>query len=120
MTRVAISRLNYNIDGYFLVVEHDLVARAAERNFSRLAVNEVAEVDEAIESAVEYAGPDALVIVTNNYSLGRSARCLRLQPPTWWRSPARSTPTVTWSSPRPFRWPRLLSPPGWPDREAPR
>lgn len=70
MTRVAISSLNHNIDGYFLVVEHDLVARAAERNFGRLAVNEVAEVDEAIESAVEYAGPDALVIVTNNYSLG--------------------------------------------------
>jgi len=70
MTRVAISRLNYNIDGYFLVVEHDLVARAAERNFSRLAVNEVSEVDAAIESAVEYAGPDALVMVTNNYSLG--------------------------------------------------
>jgi alkaline phosphatase len=70
MTRVAISTLNHNIDGYFLVVEHDLVARAAERNFGRLAVSEVAEVDEAIESAVEYAGPDALVIVTNNYSLG--------------------------------------------------
>jgi hypothetical protein len=46
------------------------VWRAAERNFGRLAVNEVAEVDEAIESAVEYAGPDALVMVTNNYSLG--------------------------------------------------
>jgi alkaline phosphatase len=70
MTRVAVSSLNHNIDGYFLVVEHDLVARAAERNFGRLAVNEVSEVDEAIESAVEYAGPDALVIVTNNYSLG--------------------------------------------------
>jgi alkaline phosphatase len=70
MTRVAVSTLNHNIDGYFLVVEHDLVARAAERNFGKLAVNEVAEVDEAIESAVEYAGPDALVIVTNNYSLG--------------------------------------------------
>jgi alkaline phosphatase len=70
MTRVAISSLNHNIDGYFLVVEHDLVARAAERNFGKLAVSEVAEVDEAIESAVEYAGPDALVMVTNNYSLG--------------------------------------------------
>jgi len=79
MTRVAISRLNYNIDGYFLVVEHDLVARAAERNFSRLAVNEVAEVDQAIESAVEYAGPDALVMVTNNYSLGAVGP---LPPPT--------------------------------------
>jgi len=70
MTRVAISSLNYNIDGYFLVVEHDLVARAAERNLGKLAVSEVSEVDEAIDSAVEYAGPDALVIVTNNYSLG--------------------------------------------------
>ena len=89
MTRVAISSLNYNIDGYFLVVEHDLVARAAERNFGKLAVNEVAEVDEAIESAVEYAGPDALVMVTNSYSLGAvgplpspSASDLAEPPPT--------------------------------------
>ena len=70
MTRVAISGLNKNINGYFLVVEHDLVARAEERNFGKLAVNEVSEVDEAIQSAIEYAGPDALVMVTNNYSLG--------------------------------------------------
>jgi alkaline phosphatase len=70
MTRVAISGLNKNINGYFLVVEHDLVARAAEQNFGKVAVNEVSEVDEAIQSAVEYAGPDALVIVTNNFSLG--------------------------------------------------
>jgi alkaline phosphatase len=69
MTRVAISNLNSNLDGYFLVVDHDLVARAAERNLGRLAVNEVSEVDEAVRSAVEYAGPDALVMVTNNYSL---------------------------------------------------
>jgi alkaline phosphatase len=89
MTRVAVSTLNHNIDGYFLVVEHDLVARAAERNCGRLAVNEVAEVDEAIQSAVDYAGPDALVIVTNNYGLGAvgalpppSASDLAVSPPT--------------------------------------
>jgi alkaline phosphatase len=70
MTRVAVSTLNHNLDGYFLVVEHDLVARAAEGNFGKLAVSEVEQVDAAIQSAVEYAGPDALVIVTNNYSLG--------------------------------------------------
>ena len=70
MTRVAVSTLNHNLDGYFLVVEHDLVARAAERNFGKLAVNEVNQVDQAIESAVEFAGPDALVVVTNSYSLG--------------------------------------------------
>jgi len=70
MTRVAISSLNYNLEGYFLVVEDGLAARAAEQNLGRLAVNDVAEADEAIETAVEYAGPDALVMVTNNYSLG--------------------------------------------------
>jgi len=70
MTRIAISGLNKSVNGYFLVVEHDLVARAAEQNFGKLALNEVAEVDEAIQTAVQYAGPDALVVVTNNYSLG--------------------------------------------------
>jgi len=70
MTRAAISSLNYNINGYFLVVTHGLVARASEQNLGKLAVDEVAEVDEAIQSAVEYAGPDALVMVTNSYSLG--------------------------------------------------
>lgn len=74
MVRVAVSRLNHNGNGYFLVVEHDLVARAAERNFGKLAVNEVDQVDQAIESAIEYAGPDALVLVTNNYGLGAVGR----------------------------------------------
>lgn len=73
MTRVAISSLNYDRNGYFLVVEHDLVARAAERNLGKIAVDEVTEVDDAIEAAVEYAGPDALVVVTNSYSLGSIA-----------------------------------------------
>ncbi len=70
MTRAAISSLNYNINGYFLVVTHGLVARASEQNLGKLAVNEVGAVDEAIQAAVDYAGPDALVIVTNSYSLG--------------------------------------------------
>lgn len=69
MTRVAVSRLN-NIGNYFLVVEDGLVARASEQNLGKLASNEVAQVDEAIQSAIEYAGPDALVLVTNNYNLG--------------------------------------------------
>jgi alkaline phosphatase len=73
MTRVAISCLNYKINGYFLVVEDGLVSRASGQNFGKLAINEVAELDEAIQSAVEYAGPDALVIVTNSYSLGSVA-----------------------------------------------
>ena len=70
MTQVAISCLNHSNNGYFLVVEDGLVARAAGQNLGKLAVDEVAELDEAIQSAVEYAGPDALVIITNSYSLG--------------------------------------------------
>jgi alkaline phosphatase len=70
MTRIAVASLNYNINGYFLVVEDSRVARSAEQNLGKLAMSEVAEVDEAIQTAVDYAGPDALVLVTNNYSLG--------------------------------------------------
>jgi alkaline phosphatase len=73
MTQTAISILNYSLNGYFLVVEHGLVARASERNLGKLAVNEVAEVDDAISMAVAYAGPDALVVVTNSYNLGALA-----------------------------------------------
>jgi alkaline phosphatase len=69
MTRVAISCLNLH-RGYFLVVEDDLVARASGQNLGKLTVSEVAELDEAIQSAIEYAGSDALVMVTNSYSLG--------------------------------------------------
>ncbi len=80
MTRTAISSLNYNIGGYFLVVEHGLVARAAGQNLGKLSIDEVAAVDEAIQSAVDYAGPDALVLVTNSYSLGAVGPTLAVAP----------------------------------------
>lgn len=70
MTRVAISCLNHKINSYFLVVEDGLIARAGEQNMGKLAVNQVSELDEAIQAAVSYAGPDALILVTNSYSLG--------------------------------------------------
>jgi alkaline phosphatase len=70
MTRLAISTLNHNLNGYFLVIAPGMVARASEQNLGKLAVSEIGAVDEAIDSAVEYAGPDALVLVTNSYNLG--------------------------------------------------
>ncbi|PAW75983.1 MAG: hypothetical protein B9S32_16865 [Verrucomicrobia bacterium Tous-C9LFEB] len=73
MTRTAIQCLQYNINGYFLVVEHGLIASAAKQNMTDLAVNETVALDQAIETAIHYAGPDALIIVTNNYSLGALA-----------------------------------------------
>jgi len=85
MTRAAISRLNNSYHGYFLVVEDGLIARAASQNLGKLAVNEVAEVDEAVQSAVDYAGPDALILITDNYSLGAIGPVLPVagvEPPT--------------------------------------
>lgn len=73
MTRTAIQCLQYNINGYFLVVEHGLIGAAARQNMTDLAVNETVALDQAIETAIHYAGPDALIIVTNNYSLGAIA-----------------------------------------------
>ena len=80
MTQIAISNLNHKWNGYFLVVEDGMVARAAEHNFGKLALSEVAEADEAIQSAIDYAGPDALVIVTNSYSLGALATATPANP----------------------------------------
>ncbi len=69
MTRQAIRSLQYNYGGYFLVVEHGLVATAAKNNWTQPALDEVAELDSAIGTALDYAGTNALVIVTNNYNL---------------------------------------------------
>jgi alkaline phosphatase len=70
MTRQAIRCLQYSLGGYFLVVEHGLVAAAARHNWTELALNEVAAFDSAVQTALEYSGNKSLVIVTNNFSLG--------------------------------------------------
>jgi alkaline phosphatase len=70
MTRQAIRCLQYSLGGYFLVVEHGLVAAAARHNWTDLALNEVAAFDSAVQTALEYGGNKSLVLVTNNFSLG--------------------------------------------------
>jgi alkaline phosphatase len=70
MVRRAIECLQYNISGYFLVVDHQLAADAARNNFTQLVLNETAVLDEAVRTAMDYAGREALVIVTNGYSYG--------------------------------------------------
>ncbi len=70
MTRRAIEMLQLDWGGYFLVVENGLVAQAARANLTSLAVAEVEALDEAVRTAVSYAGKESLVVVTNGYSLG--------------------------------------------------
>lgn len=76
MTRRAIECFNYTLGGYFLVIEHGLVQRAAENNFTDLAIEEAKAFDEALRVAQQYAGNDALIVVTNSFSLGTQAQTL--------------------------------------------
>lgn len=70
MTRMAVKCLQYNPGGYFLVIEHGLIEDAARRNWTDLALGEVAALDAAIGTARAYAGDGSLVVVTSNFSLG--------------------------------------------------
>lgn len=105
MVRTAIQCLQYDISGYFLVVEHGLVGEAARRNLTHMAISEATALDQAIQTAVEYAGDDALILVTNNFSLGalddpvldegpksahRGARIKDATIPDWLTGPGRS------------------------------
>jgi alkaline phosphatase len=91
MVRTAIQCLQYNPNGYFLVVEHGLIAAAARQNMTDLAVNETIALDQTIETAIRYAGPNTLIIVTNNYSLGAIADAVPPPPPP---TPVAATQTL--------------------------
>ncbi|MES2307839.1 MAG: alkaline phosphatase [Verrucomicrobiota bacterium] len=70
MTRRSIEFLQYNLRGYFLVVEGALIAQACRSNFTELAVDEAIAFDEAVKTAVSYAGKESTVIVLCGYSYG--------------------------------------------------
>ncbi|MFZ5807521.1 MAG: alkaline phosphatase [Verrucomicrobiota bacterium] len=59
LTRRAIQKLQYHLGGYFLIIEHELVARAAPDE----AFEEIIELDNAVNTALAYAGKNALVMV---------------------------------------------------------
>jgi alkaline phosphatase len=70
MVRVAVKSLQYNIRGYFLVVDAGQIGMAARHNWTDVALNEVAALDAAIGTIRAYAGEGSLVVVTNNFNLG--------------------------------------------------
>lgn len=102
MTRRAIQCLQYNLNGYFLVVEHGLIENAARNNFTQLASNETAALDEAVRTAIDYAGSDTLVMVTNNFGLGALDSTggdlnviIGAKPPYQWLTGPGGTPATT-------------------------
>jgi alkaline phosphatase len=70
LVRQAIRFLQYNPRGYMLVVDAGLVSKASQANDGERTLREIAELDEAVDAALEYAGNDALVIVTGKQSVG--------------------------------------------------
>lgn len=107
LVRRSIETLAYNLLGYFLVVDHPLVANAAGQNQADLAVRQLHELDRAVETARKYAGKNALILVYCPYSIGgfqflekskspspSSAR--RLSPLSWHNGPGKkgSDPTA--------------------------
>jgi alkaline phosphatase len=70
MVRRAIEILQTNRSGYLLVVDAGLLARCAERNEGERTLIEMHALDEAVATAIRYAGPKALVVAAGRQSIG--------------------------------------------------
>jgi hypothetical protein len=98
--------LAYNLLGYFLVVDHPLVAAAAGQNQAELAVRQLHELDRAVETARKYAGKNTLILVYCPYAIGgfqflekpkeNTSGSRRLSPLSWHNGPGKkgSDPTA--------------------------
>jgi alkaline phosphatase len=106
LVRRSIETLAYNLLGYFLVVDHPLVAAAAGQNQAELAVRQLHELDRAVETARKYAGKNTLILVYCPYAIGgfqflekskdNSSGSRRLSPLSWHNGPGKkgSDPTA--------------------------
>lgn len=70
LVRNAIRLLQYNPQGYFLVVDAGLIAKASHNNEGERVLREIQELDRAVGVALTYAGKNALIIVTGKQSVG--------------------------------------------------
>jgi hypothetical protein len=87
MTLMAIECLQYNLGGYFLVIEDHRIAKAMSHNQARTAVAALAELDEAITTAQAYAGENSLIVVYSPFSVGGLQITGEVDETAWWASP---------------------------------
>ncbi len=73
MVRRAIELLQYNRHGYLLVVDAELITRAAEENDGEHVITETVQLDRAVATALQYAGKKALIIAVGKQSAGGMA-----------------------------------------------
>jgi alkaline phosphatase len=70
MVRRAIEFLQLHERGYLLVVDAELISRAAEQNDGEHVLTETIDMDNAISTAVRYAGDKALIIAVGKHATG--------------------------------------------------
>jgi alkaline phosphatase len=70
MVRRAIQFMQFNQQGYLLIVDAELITRAQEQNEAEQALVETLDLDRAIATAMEYAGDKALIIATGKHATG--------------------------------------------------
>jgi alkaline phosphatase len=70
MVRRAIEFLELHQRGYMLVVDAELVSRAAEQNDGEHVLTETVDMDRAIATALQYAGANAVVMAVGKHATG--------------------------------------------------
>ena len=70
MVRRAIQLLQYNEHGYVLVVDAELITRAAEQNDGEHVITETIDFDHALDTALKYAGKQALILAVGKHGTG--------------------------------------------------
>jgi alkaline phosphatase len=70
MVRRAVELLQYNPRGYLLIVDASRMRRAAEGNDAEKTLNETAEMDRAVATALRYAGAKATILVCGDVAIG--------------------------------------------------
>ncbi|MFI0347513.1 MAG: alkaline phosphatase [Chthoniobacterales bacterium] len=102
LLKQSIQRLQHYRHGYFLVVDDALLAKAASLNNAEQLFHEVIDFDQAVATARQYAGPNALIVITGKQNLGglsmngypfrndKGVAVLGLN--------AQGSPSITWST----------------------
>jgi alkaline phosphatase len=70
MVRRAIEFLQVHQSGYVLVVDAELISRAAEQNDGQHVLTETIDMDNAIATALKYAGDNAIVMAIGKHATG--------------------------------------------------
>ena len=71
MTRRAIQCLEFNLNGYFLVVHHGLLEEAIRENEISKVISEIRQLDQALKEARAYAGKNTLILLYCPYEVQR-------------------------------------------------